>query len=215
MCSRIFDRRSKRRRSGTDDDLERCVWTDSVDQSLNKVMSCNAHHPSVQASATSCLTAYQQAPAQCSDVCTQVDPMADVPDDRQCGAAPSQHSAPAMPSEAPVTSPHRQLPQSASDLLHPPDADGAQIPGEQDTKENQIHSFFRCMIHAYSASTGSSGGFYHCTLCCAVCKMQQLPKTVSHSAVLSTYILCRCWFCFWYAGLARTTCSIVCHCAVC
>lgn len=72
--------------------------------------------------------------------------MPSIPEEGDYATAPSQHSAPAMPSEPPVTSPHRQLPgvglgvREAPPLHQPLSTQAAAIGGP---KENKVHNFFR------------------------------------------------------------------------
>lgn len=69
----------------------------------------------------------------------QAEETTNAPDGFQAGTAPSQHSAPAVPDEAPVTSPHRQLPEAEG----APDNDAGGVPGDGEAKENKVHNFFR------------------------------------------------------------------------
>lgn len=75
----------------------------------------------------------------------QTEALPSIPEGSDFGTAPSQHSAPAMPSEPPVTSPHRQLPGAgvgageAAPSQQPPSTD----PANGWAKENQVHNFFR------------------------------------------------------------------------
>ena len=68
--------------------------------------------------------------------------MPSIPEEGDYGTAPSQHSAPAMPSEPPVTSPHRQLPGvgGAPPSHRPP---SMQVAANGGAKENKVHNFFR------------------------------------------------------------------------
>ena len=75
--------------------------------------------------------------------------MTDLPEFRESGAAPSQHSAPAMPSQAPVTSPHRQLPGAGTGPTQPQDTDvGTECHGNE-AKENEVQNFGRSVLSCY------------------------------------------------------------------
>ena len=77
----------------------------------------------------------------------QAEPMPSIPSGADYGTAPSQHSAPAMPSEPPVTSPHRQLPGmgcgEAVPSHQPPNTGPVAAPANGGVKENRVHHFFR------------------------------------------------------------------------
>lgn len=75
----------------------------------------------------------------------QAEAVPNMPEGHDYGTAPSQHSAPAMPSEPPVTSPHRQLPGvGAPPSQRPPSMEAtAAAPANGGAKENKVHNFFR------------------------------------------------------------------------
>lgn len=73
----------------------------------------------------------------------QTEALASIPEGSAYGTAPSQHSAPAMPSEPPVTSPHRQLPGVGAGEAAPSQQPPSTDPANGGAKENKVHNFFR------------------------------------------------------------------------
>lgn len=73
----------------------------------------------------------------------QVEPMTNLPEGNVFGAAPSQHSAPTMPGEAPVTSPRRQLPGAGEPASQPPETDAAAGPADGAAQKNSAHRLLR------------------------------------------------------------------------
>ena len=74
----------------------------------------------------------------------QTEPMPNMPEAHNCGTAPSQHSAPAMPSEPHVTSPHRQLPGEGAGSQQPP---GTAAPADVGARDNRVHNLSRWSIN--------------------------------------------------------------------